>query len=72
MCVCVYTHTCTCSSVYLGLTLNPIMRWARPRPLAFTLYCQCQYCVVYMTTTGGRGETLYCAIVWATTGGLGV
>jgi len=39
--------------------------------LAFTGYCHCQYCVVYITITGGRGETLYCAIVWAMTGGSG-
>ena len=37
--------------------------------LAFTRYCYCQYCVVYIAIAGGRGGTLYCAIVWATTGG---
>jgi len=31
--------------------------------LAFTRYCHCQYCVVYIIITGGRGETWYCAIV---------
>jgi len=35
--------------------------------LAFTRYCNCQYCVVYIAITGGRGETLYCAIVRAVT-----
>ena len=35
--------------------------------LAFTRYCNCQYCVVYIAITGGRGEPLYCAIVRAVT-----
>jgi len=35
--------------------------------LAFTRYCNCQYCVVYIAITGGRGGTLYCAIVRAVT-----
>jgi len=26
--------------------------------LAFTRYCHCQYCVVYIAITGGRGQTL--------------
>jgi len=37
----------------------------RQRVLAFTRYCKCQYCVVSIATTGGRGETLYCEIVRA-------
>jgi len=40
--------------------------------LAFTRYCKCQYYVVYIAITGGRGETLYCAIVRAVTGRGGV
>ena len=35
--------------------------------LAFPRYCNCQYCVVYIAITGGRGETLYCAMVRAVT-----
>jgi len=38
--------------------------------LAFTRYCNCQYCVVCIAITGGTGgrrETLYCAIVRAVT-----
>jgi len=39
--------------------------------LAFTRYCHCKYCVVYIAIMGGRGR-LYCAIVWAMTGWGGV
>ena len=39
--------------------------------LAFTRYCHGQYCVVYIATTGGRGETVNCAIEWAMTGEVG-
>jgi len=42
------------------------------RRLAFTRYCHCQYCVVCIAITGGRGETLCCAIVCAMTGWGGV
>ena len=44
----------------------------RAKNLAFTRYCNCQYCVVCIAITGGRGETLYCAIVRAMTGWGGV
>jgi len=40
--------------------------------LAFTRYCHCQYCVVYIAIMGCRWETLYCAILWAMTGWDGV
>jgi len=40
--------------------------------LAFTRYCHCQYCVVCIAITGGRGQTLCCAIVCAMTGWGGV
>jgi len=40
--------------------------------LAFARYCHCQYCMVYIAITEGRGEILYCAIVWAMTGRGGV
>jgi len=36
--------------------------------LAFTRYCNCQYCVIYIAITGGWGEMLYCALVRAMTG----
>ena len=39
---------------------------------AFTRYCNCQYCVVYIAITGGRRETSYCAIVRAMKGWSGV
>jgi len=44
-------------------------RWAclARLDLAFTRYCNCQYCVVYIAITGGRGVTLHCAIVRAVT-----
>jgi len=42
------------------------------RVVAFTRYCHCQYCVVYIAITRCRGQTLYCAIVWAMTGWGGV
>ena len=61
VCVCKYIHT------YIYIYIHTYTYEHYSKGLAFTRYCNCQYCVVYIAITGGRGETLYCAIVRAVT-----
>ena len=57
----------TTAPAWLSSGLARAQRAEHAVTLAFTRYCNCQYCVVYIAITGGRGGTLYCAIVRAVT-----